>query len=246
MERARVATTNFGECLGLDEPLSAISEYKRSVMDELEKNRNRYHKIQKNIKNNSYTLNDKLAGQRELLLFQKHIEYLTMSFSIENLYYQAMPLLKKLTCNSTNDPVQPARDYLKEKACGLDADELKALNADSHIHTIEAIIVHVFAILFSKNILSNDPRVKLVTLIQHLDDAIRDQFRLGQSNKKTIGRNLISYLVDREFISIVSMEVPFKKSKNQNHPKTVLYSYVECKFNLKLLPLMRSSGESGR
>ena len=79
--------------------------------------------------------------------------------------------------------------------------------------------------------------MKLVTLIQHLDDAIRDQFRLGQSNKKTIGRNLIRYLVDREFISIVSMEVPLKKRQNQNHPKTVLYSYVECKFNLKLLPL---------
>lgn len=218
--------------------LSETSKSQKGVMYALDKFRNRYHKIQKNIKHASCPLNDKLKYKNELFYFQETLEWNTMCFSVDNVYSQARPLMNKLTCNSTNEPVQPARDYLKGKACGLDADELKALNDTYHnIHTIEAIIVHVFAILFSKNIFSNEPQVKLVTLIQHLDDAIRDQFRLGQSNKKTIGRNLISYLVDREFISIVSMEVPLKKTHHQNHPKKVKHSYVECLFNLKSLPL---------
>lgn len=208
------------------------SLYNYEVMELLGKFRGKYQKIMDDIKSNK---NNKSIDL--LFDFQRYIEGLTMSFSISNIYNQYRPLMRMLTCNSLGEELQPAQDFLKEKQCGLEEDEVKALNGDHNIHTIEALIVYVFANLFSKQILEGEPRVKVASLVQHLDDAIRSQFHLCPSRKKTIGRNLIRFLVDRNFITIVSVTMKFKNTLNQKGPKKVNYPCVECNFNLKLLPL---------
>lgn len=219
-----------------DHKTGAISKYQNAVFDLLDK-----------LKNETDTHDpDQLIG------LQRKIESLAYPYDDMKSIYQAAPQIIRLLIKN-DEPT--AREYLKN--CGsMSIEELLIIN-DFRQHTIEGIIVHVLGSLF--NSIEDSPAVRLSTLVDQLDRAVRTQARLlyewkrrgggvalcGEypvdDHNRNIGVLLVEFLLERNLLkitndlSISTEKVEIRKKNGKYYKKKA--SYVFCNFDIGILPI---------
>lgn len=104
-------------------------------------------------------------NEDELIKLQTEIEDLIIRFDEESIFKTAGNIMKILI---RSDDIN-AKEYLRKnkKLSDEDSDLLSELGK----YTIEALIVHVFSLLF--NSIGDNSFIKVATLIEHLESSVR-------------------------------------------------------------------------
>lgn len=198
---------------------------------------------------------EKALNDSMLLELQIQIENLTMNFEEKSVFKSSPSLLKLLI----SDNMITAKEYLKQKKCGLSEDELASINKLG-TYTLEALIIHVLGCVF--NCLDDLSVVRVATLVDQIDSSVRVHmgiinaevkysFLQDKKSKKSkkrklakghyaIGTNLVQFLIDRKLIDVITEEnfkgkLPVSTKKGKGY--TPSSCYAVCKFDLKILPV---------
>lgn len=196
-------------------------------------------------KNNSYS---------SFIELQQEIENLTMGYDQESLYRTAPYLMSQLISNE----LPTAKDSLLNLLEGDDLDVIYSLRGE---YSLETISIYTLGLVFSS--VKESSVVKLSTLVDQLDSAVRFQSKIershqnilskkeedkdkglppsgdGKRKKKArrfdIGVNLVEFLVSRGLIHI-STDVDSKAVLpiKGYYPKNC---YVMCNFDFSVLPM---------
>lgn len=180
---------------------------------------------------------------------QKKIEDLSINFDEDSLYKHNLDMIKLLI----SENMICAKDYLKQKKFELSEKDLSNIHVFGQ-YTLEAIIIHVLGSLF--NCLRDLPYVRVSTLIDQLDSAVRVQAAFIKKNMcienvkekpqlekrkvsrshHAIGIRLVEFMCERGLISLKSVESMSVVVPN-NKGYYPLNCYAMCNFDLSLLPI---------
>lgn len=191
----------------------------------------------------------------ELRDLQITIEDLTMNFDEESIYSSTKNIIKLLI----GKELECARDYLRK--WGLEADDMELLSEFGQ-YTLEALIVHVLAIVFNPN--DSQVMVRVATLVEHFEKIVRLQAKLfkcrrckldfsslkamedGENQRKKtklaklypFGAALVQFMESRKLIqyhsSLSGASVSIKKGDKYYLPT---HLYAVCNFDISLLPV---------
>lgn len=192
---------------------------------------------------NSHDL-DNVRGE-ELFCLQEDIERLSMSFDENNIHKNTPELVRILI----NKKSCTAKDYLKNH---LDKEFYNGVISCFGHYTLEAIIIYVLGGMYSST--KDLSMIRLSALIDKLDsfvivqsDSIKQkESALGKYDrdidvaipKYKIGKPLVDFMLEREVISIFTLndgEIVLRKS-GSGYVKSK--SYVVCNLELKDLPFV--------
>ena len=113
-------------------------------------------------------------SEEELYMIQTRIESLSMMFDEESIFATTPNIIKILI----KDNKINAKDYLKDKVDNNDDIELLS---EFGQYTIEALIVHVLGMVY--NSVEYNSIVRVATLVQQLETAVRMQAKLLKSSR---------------------------------------------------------------
>lgn len=226
----------LGELVKTEHRLSNtnVDMYHNAVIDKLEELKN----------------DPDFPNKHELFYFdlQKEIEDLSINFDEDSLYKHNMDMINLLI----SDNMISAKDFLKHKKFGLSEKDLSNIHVFGQ-YTLEAIIIHVLGSLF--NCLRDLPYVRVSTLIDQLDSAVRVQAAYIKKNMcnenveeppeekrkvsrshHAIGIRLVEFMCERSLISLKSVESESLVVPN-NKGYYPLNCYAMCNFDLSILPI---------
>lgn len=142
--------------------------------------------IKSNTKTYQYSVLNKLKEQscktmkaHQLYILQLAIEEHTMDFDENNVFKHSTMMLDKII----NKGGITAKEYLKQKKCGLSEIELSYIHVFSQ-YTLEALLIHVLGSVF--NNIQDLSIVRVSTLIEQIDSHVRyhAMYIISMHNKK--------------------------------------------------------------
>ena len=185
--------------------------------------------------------NLKDVSEVELYKLQIKIEKLTMDFNENDIYKSTPNLIMKLIGGN----MITAKEYLKGKI----SNELynDTIYYFGH-YTLEAIIIYVLGILYNCN--HELSMIRVSTLLERLDKMVRVQAELIKmkilvnsedlntnkvKNKCEIGKELIDFMLERDFIIIHNIKDDLSIVKKAGKHYIPSKCYVVCNFDINLL-----------
>ncbi|XP_039141211.1 DNA polymerase-like [Dioscorea cayenensis subsp. rotundata] len=125
----------------------------------------------------------------ELCDLQITIEDKTMNFDEELIYSSTKNIIKLLIAKE----LECARDYLRK--WGFEADDMELLSEFGQ-YTLEALIVHVLAIVFNPN--DSQVMVRVATLVEHLEKIVHLQAKLFKCRRSKLDFSSLKAMEDGE------------------------------------------------